>query len=810
MKRIALPAILIAGLISGAQAAPVSYSEAFGVAGDFLNARGVKTPDIRPVTPATRSDAADAPYHIFNIGDNDGFIIVAGDDRLPSVIGYSLEGNINPEEMPEACTAWLDAHAAALTYLPERIQTKAPSYPAFTVEPLLSTKWNQKDPYNRQCPLDGKTGLRTVTGCVATAAAQVMAYHQHPAQPTGRIEYEDATQGITRSFDFSAMAPIDWESIADTYGPQSTEKECDAVASLMNAVAHGSQMKFSSGTSMAHNYNAGLALIEYFGYDPDMNFYERALVSDEEWIAIITSELQAGRPVIYGGRNPSMGHSFVCDGYDGQGFFHINWGWSGLSDGYYSLSALTPPNQSTGGSDSGYSFSQTILCNIAPKGTPGLHAQEKALLNIDKLYFRDASQFYVATDVDTVTSPLSGAMLFFYSFNKGLKPFSGEVCAAIVDSDGMTPISDVNIRNLASQNYTAVQLYLSGASLSDGTYRIGFFYRTSADSEWQPIASSTAGAPSLCTLKVEGDQVAMSAIYPDIRPEMTQPLSHSRLYDGSNVEMSFGLGNAGALRLEAYAGVAFMDADGNCVKTFFNPVVCPAADETAVEINTWFSGIEPGEYSLVPFYTYSSTPAADNIIPLAEPVTVLVEGLLIFPTEGSYFIMNPEKPYFEVKATNRLALDWSAPVAVEIAQNGSVIARLPESEMALSSSATSTFTFDCSDLTLKRTSYQVSFIIPDEKPVVIAEYPLVVTADISSVGAIEADGIVVSTAGDITVSSPEALASCALYDTAGRLAAEIRPNGTQAEIPASGLPAGIYILRITTESGQTATRKLRL
>ena len=809
MKRIALSALFITSLISGLNATSISPADAFGIAGDFLKARGIQTKEITPAA-STRSFEGDAPYYIFNIGDDEGFIITAGDDRLPSVIGYSFEGHITPETMPEACVAWLEAHAEAINYLPENPAQKAISYPAFSVEPLLSCRWDQKDPYNRQCPIDNLTGRRTVAGCVATAAAQIMDYHKYPVRPEGHIEYEDAAQGITRSFDFSAMAPIDWANITDTYSESSSEVECDAIASLMNAVAHGSQMKFSSGTSMAHNYNAGLALIDYFGYSPEMSYYERALVSDNEWISLITSELQAGRPVLYGGRNPSMGHSFVCDGYDGQGFFHINWGWSGLSDGYYSLSALTPPNQSTGGSDSGYSFSQTILCNIAPKGTPGLHAQEKALLNIDKLYFRDASQFYVATDVDTVTSPLSGAMLFFYSFNKGLKPFSGEVCAAIVDSDGMTPIADVNISNLASQNYTAVQLYLSGASLSDGTYRIGFFYRTSADSEWQPIASSTAGAPSLCILKVEGDQVAMSAIYPDIRPEITQPLSHTRLYAGSNVEMSFGLGNAGALRLEAYAGVAFMDADGNCVKTFFNPVVCPAADETTVEIDTWFGGIEPGEYSLVPFYTYSSTPAADNIIPLAEPVTVLVEGLLIFPTEGSYFIMNPEKPYFEVKATNRLALDWSAPVAVEIAQNGSVIARLPESEMALSSSATSTFTFDCSDLTLKRNSYQVSFIIPDEKPVVIAEYPLAVTADISSVGAIEADGIVVSTAGDITVSSPEALASCALYDTAGHLAAEIRPNGTQAEIPASGLPAGIYILRITTESGQTATRKLRL
>lgn len=809
MKRIALSALFITSLISGLNATSISPADAFGIAGDFLKARGIKTKEITPAA-STRSFEGDAPYYIFNIGDDEGFIITAGDDRLPSVIGYSFEGHITPETMPEACVAWLDAHAEAINYLPENPAQKAISYPAFSVEPLLSCRWDQKDPYNRQCPIDNITGRRTVVGCVATAAAQIMDYHKYPVRPEGRIEYEDAAQGITRSFDFSAMAPIDWANITDTYSESSSEEECDAIASLMNAVAHGSQMKFSSGTSMAHNYNAGLALIDYFGYSPEMSYYERALVSDDEWISLITSELQAGRPVIYGGRNPSMGHSFVCDGYDGQGFFHINWGWSGLSDGYYSLSALTPPNQSTGGSDSGYSFSQTILCNIAPKGTPGLHAQEKALLNIDKLYFRDASQFYIATDVDTVTSPLSGAMLFFYSFNKGLRPFSGEVCAAIVDSDGMTPIADVNISNLASQNYTAVQLYLSGTSLSDGTYRIGFFYRTSADSEWQPIASSTAGAPSLCTLKVEGDQVAMSAIYPDIRPELTQPLSHSRLYAGTNVEMSFGLGNAGALRLEAYAGVAFLDADGNCVKTFFNPVVCPAADETTVEIDTWFSGIEPGEYSLVPFYTYSSTPAADNIIPLAEPVPVVVEGLLIFPTEGSYFIMNPEKPYFEVKATNRLALDWSAPVAVEIAQNGTVIARLPESEMALSSSATSTFTFDCSDLTLKRNSYQVSFIIPDEKPVVIAEYPLVVTADISSVGAIEADGIVVSTAGDITVSSPEALASCALYDTAGRLAAEIRPSGTQAEIPASGLPAGIYILRITTESGQTATRKLRL
>lgn len=815
MKRISLLSLTISCLISGAYAAPISSADALVVAKDFLSERGINASSIHNVTSCTRaettiSDAHDEAYYLFNIGDADGFIIVAADGRPSPVLGYSLEGNINPENMPEACAAWLDATAS---YNSNDIPlAKKNVYPDFTVQPLLKCRWDQKDPYNRQCPIDKTSGLRSATGCVATAAAQVMHYYQYPSQPVGKVEYEDKRQGEMRSFDFSAMTPIDWANISDTYSSESSEKECNAIAALMNAVSHGARMQFSSKTSLAYNYNAGLAMIDFFGYDPDMHYYERALVSDEEWISIITSELKAGRPILYEGANATMGHAFVCDGYDGKGFFHINWGWNGLSDGYFSISALNPKNQSTGGSDNGYSLRQTILCNIAPKGSAELQPQKIGLLNIDKLYFRDSSNFHYAADIESLSSPTADAMLFFYSFNKGLKPFSGEVCAAMVNDNDISPISALEIESIGSQNYTAIRLPLSNISLPDGIYTIGFYYRSSHSDTWHPISASNSGAPSQCLLVVSGSEVTMSAVYPEITIEMTDNFSHSRLYSNSDASFNFDLSNSGTTRLEAYAGVAVLDSDGNYLSSYSLPIICPAQDKVPVEINANLKGLSAGEYLLLPFYSYNNNPVAADIYPLAsQPFHAVVGCVVLSPTSGNFFLIDSENPLLNISVSNLLPLDWSAQVAVEIiSPDGSSAGYLKGSEMTLGPSATSSFGFDCSGLTLAKGSYKVRFFIDEEKPILLAEFSMMALTDMASVSTVYAHDIEISITDSICISSNDSIISCTLYDTAGHLLADLRPHSSEAIIHADKLSAGIYILSVATESGKTVTKKLKL
>lgn len=818
MKRICAFSLIISYFISGVQAVPISSADALGVARSFLAARGIETSSILNVTIGTRATEPqitgdpNPPYYLFNIGKNDGFIIVAGDDRVSPVLGYSPEGRISPETMPEACIAWLEATANAISDIPDSSIRKPVAYPDFTVEPLLKSRWDQSDPYNRKCPIDKSTGIRTATGCVATAAAQVMYYYQYPTQPTGKVEYEDKLQNEHRTFDFSAMSPIDWDNISDTYTSEASDKESDAVAELMNAVAHGSRMQFRSETSMAYNYNAGHALIDFFGYDPNMHYYERVLVSDEEWISIITSELKAGRPVLYEGANQSMGHAFVCDGYDGNGFFHINWGWNGLSDGYFSIATLNPQKQSTGGSESGYALRQTILCNIAPKDTPGLLPQESGLLNIDKLYFRNSSDFHNAADNAYVTSSLADAQIFFYSFNKGLKNFNGQMCMAVADGDDIHPLSTISIENLGSQNYTAVRFPFSDTSIPEGNYKIGFYYRTSPAGKWHPVLSSTPGAPSLCNINIAGRQVTMSAILPDIMPEMVETLRHSRLFLNSTSLMSFELVNSGSSRLEAYSGIAILDAEGKYLAVHSIPVVCPPHDKMTVEIETPIHGLPTGECFLMPFYSYNSKPEASDILPLTlNPFHAVVECAVLTPDNGSYFMIDSDKTHLDLSVTNLLPIEWRAPIAVEILSlDGVSLVQLPDTKLTVGPSAIASLRFDCSSLSLSKGSYKARFFIADENPILLAEFPLVALTDIASVSMVEADNIRVSISDVIYVSSPEILLSCTLYEASGCVVSDTNPLDRQAVIHAYPLPHGIYFLRIVTESGKTVTRKIKL
>lgn len=803
-------------MISCAFAGPISSADALSLAKDFLTDRGIDTSSIHNAISGTRADtyptsaAYSEDYYLFNIGESEGFIIVASDGRPSPILGYSTEGSISRENMPKACVEWLDANVSSVSI--DNYNSKAISYPDFKVGPLLKSSWDQKDPYNRHCPIDKTSGKHTATGCVATAAAQVMHYYKYPAQAVGKVEYEDRLQNELRSFDFSVMPLIDWNNITDTYTSESSEKECDAVAELMNAVAHGARMQFSSETSLTYNYNAGHALIDFFGYHPDMHYYERALISDEEWIAIITAELKAGRPVLYEGANASIGHAFVCDGYDGKGYFHINWGWNGLSDGYYSLSLLNPKNQSTGGSDNGYSLRQTILCNIAPKETTGLLPQEKGLLNIDKLYFRDSSNFHISADVEKVISPLSDAMLFFYSFNKGMKPFSGEICAAVVGGSDLSPISIVEVEDVGSQNYTTVRLPLADVSIPDGTYKVGFYYRTSASKEWHPISSSTNGAPSGCQLIFKEGEATMSAIYPQVEPKMTDTLRHSRLYAYSDAVVSFELANSGDSRLETYAGIALMNEKGSLLAAHTLPILCPPNDKVSVEIDMPLKGISAGDYLLMPFYSNISNPTAEDIRPLApEPLSVSVECIVLIPADGSYLFIDSESPNLSLSATNLLSHDWAAPIKVEIlTQDGTSLGILEETELTLGSSATGKIEFDCSSIAMAKGTYKACFYIADPTPILLAEIPLIARTDISSTSIVAAENLKISISDAINISSPDIIISCMLYDANGRLLTSSRPLASKAVISGDLLQKGIYILLIETESGTIMTKKLKL
>ncbi len=320
-------------------------------------------------------------YYVFDRGTDGGYVVVSGDDRLRPVLGYASKGKFDADSMPPNMKWWLGEYVreiAAFLQNPaetDGMLTREPdmreSAERNEVAPLVTTKWNQTTPYNDQCP--SFRGRKSVTGCVATAMAQIVNYHNWP-QGTGSGTYSYSLAGLTSKVQFNyGTTTFAWANMLDDYSvgnPGFSQKM--AVANLMLACGVGVHMKYSPDESGAYSLAVPYALINYFKYDSGARMLMRDYYYTSEWEDIVYGEIAGGRPVLYSGANEEgAGHAFVCDGYGADGLFHINWGWGGYYDDYFALSALNPEGQGTGGNIGGFNYGQDIIIGIKPASDTG-------------------------------------------------------------------------------------------------------------------------------------------------------------------------------------------------------------------------------------------------------------------------------------------------------------------------------------------------------------------------------------------------------------------------------------------------------
>lgn len=289
--------------------------------------------------------------YIFNDEANGGYVVVSGEERLPAILGYSFSENYNDDNAPDNLKAWLDMYAGQVAYLqshPNARAMEADGLQRPSIAPLLKCFWGQGEPFNNQCPKVGDQ--KTVTGCVATAMAQVMYYWKWPKQTLQTIpEYTTNTRKI--KVPAIPVTTIDWDNMLPVYeNGNYTQQQADAVAKLMKLCGAALKMDyniFQSGASFM-----GTRLCQFFDYDDDyenLDRYELNL-SNEKWDQIIYDELAAGRPVPYDGVRVNEGgsytaHEFVVDGYDKDGYFHVNFGWGPSAEGYYLLTDIAGYNE---------------------------------------------------------------------------------------------------------------------------------------------------------------------------------------------------------------------------------------------------------------------------------------------------------------------------------------------------------------------------------------------------------------------------------------------------------------------------------
>lgn len=321
----------------------------------------------------TGKDASGNPsLYVFDNKDS-GFMIVSADDGTPALLGYGDDcQSANPVEN-ETFRWWLDQYGQQIEWLRRNAPSETHRNASTTYAAIgqkVHTQWNQREPYNNLCPK--LNGLTSVTGCVATAMSQLMKYHNWPQKGRGSNSYTPKYIGTTLSLDFSKIT-FDWNNMTNTYGSKSTAAQKNAVANLMYAVGVSVEMDYSPVQSGASVADGAVALVNNFSYQKGILLRKRDYYTDAEWKDIVYGELSQNGPVLYAGQSASnSAHAFICDGYNQNGYFHINWGWGGLSDGYFLLDALNPPSQGVGGGNSGYNYGQYILARVQPDkgGTP--------------------------------------------------------------------------------------------------------------------------------------------------------------------------------------------------------------------------------------------------------------------------------------------------------------------------------------------------------------------------------------------------------------------------------------------------------
>ncbi|MCO6495813.1 MAG: thiol protease/hemagglutinin PrtT [Bacteroidetes bacterium] len=440
-------------------------------------------------------------FYVFN-NQNLGFVIVSGDDNVIPILGYSNEISFDPNNIPPSVKKWLEGYKSQIREAIENNMqatqeiemawsiylngnnTNTPAAPAASVSPLMQTKWNQSPYYNALCPYDNQNSERTVTGCVATAMAQIMKFWNQPATGSGFHSYNHTKYG-TLSANFGSTT-YQWSSM-----PNVVNSNNNAVATLMYHCGISVDMNYdiaSNGGSGAYvissespvTHCSEYAFKNYFGYKSSLQGVARKKYNESQWINLLKTELDAGRPILYAGFGSGGGHCFVADGYDNNNYFHFNWGWGGAYDGYYTINALNPQGVGTGGGSGGFNSGHQAVIKIEPTNTGGGGGGGSS--NVDMRLYSNIS---MSTTSVWFTTAFSASVDIA---NFGPDNFNGEVGAAIFDKDyNFVDFMEKQSSSISSTYYRSFTFQNPGsAKFVPGTYYLAFFYKIGS-ADWTII-----------------------------------------------------------------------------------------------------------------------------------------------------------------------------------------------------------------------------------------------------------------------------------------------------------------------------------
>ncbi len=459
----------------------VSINEALQKAKTFMPSRQFKE-GVRSARSKS-SVNSNQPYYIFNDQQGHGFVIVSGTDCTTPVLGYADNGTIDIENMPENLSSWLEDYAEQISVMKKTAAKKPaekPMKPA--IAPLIHTTWNQNMPYSLMTPTytnDKGETIHYTTGCVATAIAQVMCYYQWPENCQAIPAYTTSTQQIFMS-ELPATT-FKWGIMQENYLVNTTGEAADAVAEVMLYAGQAMKMNYDKSGSKAMVDLTSMA--DCFGYSKNAYKAYRDDYSNTLWENLIYNELASNRPVLYSGQSESGAHQFVCDGYDGNGLFHINWGWGGSCNGYFLLSLANPDEKEEGPGFCGYAAGQSAIIGLQPKSdneseTP--HFNTSVVAFEEKSYSRSSFNDNF-TDVSTEGCYINGSFNYdpttAYTMELGWGLYEGGEIKKVFNSTAVRV-------DTKSACYYAPKTINFGAGMADGTYRLVMAYRPEGATTW--------------------------------------------------------------------------------------------------------------------------------------------------------------------------------------------------------------------------------------------------------------------------------------------------------------------------------------
>lgn len=797
----------------------------------------------KPIFTAKTQEGNPALY-VFR--QSEGFLLVSADDVALPLLGYSDSGTFDPNNLPPQMEWWLGEYTrqietASAVATPKQTATRAEASPKEAIAPLMKSRWNQAAPYYYDCPVF--EGKHCMTGCVATSMAQLMYYFKYPAIGMGEVKYTTETYKKELEMDFSEK-PFDWKNMHDTYSPDASQEEGEAVAYLMKSCGYSVGMNYTPNESSTMSYLIAPALINNFQYDKGLYFANRNTYSPQEWEDLIYDNLKNVGPVIYNGTSSLIGgHSFICDGYDGNGYFHINWGWGGTSDGYFLLDALNPETLGIGGGSGGFNFQQGAVIGAQPP-VSGSVAHPCNLTQLGTLQ---------ATCKDeTLVFSLSGSNNAFW-VNRGPTTFRFSMGAMFEPVDGTPGDSFTNVCYLVGTSttgtldptfyYSSLRPSTSVDGMKDGKYKVTIVTKDLMvnDAPWVPVLCDnrynnyvyvtkagddyTIEMPPTRILKVAEVKVESDlyidcmakigiTVTNDSDEELTQGFAPLVVYGGRNImvgesmiiKVPAGETVSQSIYTNLYAMTTSMPPNNSkVIVRFYNPedgmeaVYREAQTETVIKKNPGApvltaSMIEPG---LIPDADGVYHLIGDDELKYGVTFKV-VRGYFAYPlyaivkdAEGNIVVQKKIGDNISfMQAGNSATLDVS--VGYPQFTEGDVY----ETYVAYSKDY---------DLTTIGTSFRFTM----EKSGIEA-----VSSDIEGLSvAYDAN------AKEIRILNASGTVRTAIYDTAGTLIAESSSeeistangiSGTCTVIPTSNLSKGVRIVVVTDANGNTVTKKLIL